>query len=324
MPKFSAFTPFGMLAFSSKPSRAESIYNSLANQFTDSGISVDPGSREDCTLYAQAMGMARARYCLEKAWNQILPNKVTDLLDQHEADYGIVPGPTQTTDQRRGALVARKLLPLGAARNNVENALRALLGTDLLAYRTTTAGEGVSTPTNSTDQPLNFQLATVAPKLVTLASDISVGLGAPQTVGYAKVALPLHPGLSPSANYIQAGDKLVVEAGRFSLEEVVTVTASTSSTFTATFNNAHQAGAYCTTQPWPAWSSTQRHALIVLTASAAVDPVKRQAIHDIMGRIARGVSTWAIVASTGTGTAGPFVIGSSPIGATPLGTISYT
>ena len=323
MPLLSAFTPTGMLTLSSKPSHAEDIFNSLKNQYADSGISVEPGSREDCTLYAQGMGLARAQYCLEKAWNQLLPSKVTDLLDQREAEYGLIPGPFDSTDTRRRALVARKLLPAGATQNNIENALRALLGADFIAYRPTKTTEAVNTPTNATDQPINFQRSTAAPKVVTLGADISIGLGSPQAVGYTKADLPLHPGLSPSANYIQVGDKLVIEAGRFGLEEVVTVSACTSSTFTATFNKAHQAGAVCTTQPWPRWSSTKRYSLIVVSAAAAVDPVKRKAIDDLMGRMARNVSTWAIVASTGGGTTGPFTIGSSPLGATTLGSVAY-
>ena len=323
--KLSAFTPTGLLRLTSKPSPAESIYNSLANQYRDSGISIEPLSRADCTMYAQAMGMARAQRCLEKGWNQILPSRVSDLLDQREAEYGVVPGPFDTTDQRRSVLASRKLLPLGAAKNNIENALSALLGADFICYRPTKNAEVVKIPGGSDDPAINFQLASVPPKVVTLATDICIGLGFAQAVGYTKAELPLHPGLSPSANYIGVGDKIMIDAGHLALRESVAVTAATATTFTATFNMPHQAGAVCTTQPFPSWQSTQRFALIVLTAAAAVDPVKRQKVHDLLGRIARSVSTWSIVAGDGSpsGTAGPFVIGSSPLGATPLGTVTY-
>lgn len=324
MPLLSCFTATGgLLAMSSKPSLAEQIYDSLANQYRDSGISIEPGSRTDCTMFAQAMGMARAQLAQEKGWNQILPTRVSDLLDQREAEYGLVPGPQDTTDQRRAALAARKLLPGGASRNNVENALRALLGADFIAYRPTKHSEALLTPPSSAGQPINFQLASTPAKLVTIGRDISLIGGGPQAVPYSKVEIPVHPGLSPAAHYIAAGDKLVVDPGLPASEEVVIVTASATNSFTAMFNKPHQSGALCTTQPWPHWSSTQRNSLIVVSAAAAVDPTKRKAVNDLMGRIARSVSTWAIVATTGAGTAGPFVIGSSPLGATPLGTVAY-
>lgn len=269
------------------------------------------------------MGMARAQLCQEKGWNQILPTRVTDLLDQREAEYGLVPGPNDSTDDRRAALAARKLLPLGAARNNIENALRSLLGADFVAYRPTKTTEAVNTPTNSIDQPINFQPASTPAKLVTIASDISIHLPFDQAVSYSRVAIPLHPSLSATQPYIAVGDKLVVDPGLSATEEVVTVSASTATTFTATFLKPHQAGALCTTQPWPRWSSTKRFSLIIVSAAAAVDTRRRQAVNDLMSRIARGVSSWAIVAATSSSTAGPFVIGSSPLGATPLGTVSF-
>lgn len=321
--RLSAFTPTGILRLTSEPSPAQSIYNSLANQYRDSGISIEKGSRVDCTIFAEAMGMARAQRCLEKAWNQILPTKVTDLLDQREAEYGVVPSPTQNTDQRRGVLASRKLLPGGASRNNVENALAALLGSDFIHYRPTKNAEVVNTPAAATDQPINFQLPGTAPKVISLAFDVCLGLGSPQEARYLNAPIPMHPAIPATANYIGVGDVLVIDAGSVSAERVTVTGIGTSRTFIATFNQPHQAGAICTTQPWPAWSSNRRSSLIVVTASAAVDPVKRKAVDDLMGRIARGVSSWAIVASTSTGFAGPFVIDTSPLGATPFGSIIY-
>ena len=72
-------------------------------------------------------------------------------------------------------------------------------------------------------------------------------------------------------------------------------------------------------QPWPYWTSTKRHYLVEVTASAAQDPEARRQIHALMRRMARGVSTWAIC-----GNAGPFTIGSPTlgiIGVTPIGSI---
>ncbi len=318
MPVLSCFTPCGMLACSSAPSHAEKIFGALKRQYERSNISVAKGSRTDCTIYAQAMGLARGKYALEKAGRQQLAAQVSDLIDLKEHEYGMAPGPTATMSQRRGALAAAKKLPGGAARHNVANALTALLGADFKAYRTMKPSEVVANPASASDSPNAFKLPSVPAKLVKLTVDVCVGLGAPQAVSYEKVSLPSHPALATAARYLQVGDVLVIDAGMPGLEERVTVTAATQSTFTATFTLPHGIGAVCTTQPWPRWTSTQRFSLVVVSASAAVDPEKRRAVDDLMHRMARGVSTWAIVAETTAGHTGPFTIGSSPIGATTV------
>jgi len=73
---------------------------------------------------------------------------------------------------------------------------------------------------------------------------------------------------------------------------------------------------------YPYWTSSKRHSLVVLTASAAADPEKRRKVHELMGRLARGVSTWDIAAESAPGFAGPFRVGEGRLGMTPIGTVA--
>jgi hypothetical protein len=91
----------------------------------------------------------------------------------------------------------------------------------------------------------------------------------------------------------------------------------------ATFANAHGVGCIGTTMPYPYWSSTKRHSLIVLTAAAAASLDVRRKVHALMKRIAREVSTWEIVVESTPGHTGAFIIGTSTLGGHTLGDITY-
>lgn len=130
---------------------------------------------------------------------------------------------------------------------------------------------------------------------------------------------------------ILPGDILCVDPGNWGLVERVCVASAREDgderKFTAQFSRAHSADTFATDGPVPLWSNTKRHVLIVVLAAAAINPAKLAKVNDLLRRMMRGPTTWAIVQETtpGAGTVGPFVIGSttgSPLGAVPLEAIT--
>lgn len=321
MPVLSAFTPLGILRLSSEPSYGESIYRAMVASLGDN-YNVEPGSRMEATIYAQAMGLAETRMLLEHAGRQQHPLYVDEMIADREREYGLVPGPHDTLVQRQAALAARMLLPRGARREAVVDALTLLLGDNFVGYRTTPKDEITNSPTSLGDQPMNLQKPNIPRKIVRITTGISTGLGAPQTVTYTTV--------DPTDRPILRGDTIVVDPAIQSVQERVLITAATipfpftgTGTFTAKFNQPHDPNTLATTQPWPLWSGTQREALIFVKSAAAVDVETRRKINELMKRIARSVSTWAIVAETSPAdVAGPFLLDVSPLNVTPFGLIS--
>lgn len=339
MPLFSAFTPFGMLAFSSKPSHAEAFYRSMVRALGNEPgsseahgtISTAPGTRMDAKLYADAMAFARARYQLERAGNQVLPTRLTELLAVREREWGVVPSPIATDDERRAAVAAQYLLPRGAARNEVATLLSTLLGDDFVAYRPTPKAEAVVYPSALGDQPQNLQRASIPRKLIRLTEPVTTGLGAPQYVRYERFVADPNP--SAPLHSLSVGDTVVLDPGNLDLVERATVTAldfdeptegTVFAVFQATLTKPHVTGTVGTTAPWPFWASTKRHNLIVLSPSAALDPEKRRRVHAVLGKVLRGVSTWNLAgeASAGSATTGPFTVGGGMLGVTTIGSIN--
>lgn len=314
MPRLSAFTPTGLLRLSAKPSEAENIYDSII-ALLGGNYDVSKGSRMDGWAYALSRVLGVARLTLIHAGLQIAPPYVSEMMGLREAEWQIVPGPSDSMPTRRATLAARELLPQGASRQAVIGALQTLLASNFVWYRTTKPSERATWPAALGDQPQNLVLHTVERKRLTITQPISVGLGSPQTVTYA-LADAGEPALL-------VGDKLLVEPTDLVRAEVVAVTAVTPTTFTATFHAPHNMGSTGTTMPFPAWVSTQRSDLVIVSPAAAIDPETRRKIGDLLERMLRGVSTWQIAAQTGPGTAGPFLIGVSPIGATTFGLTTF-
>jgi hypothetical protein len=314
MPLLSRFTPMGMLSLSSRPSHAETIFRALKRSQGDAYAS---GGPHEAKLYAQAMGLARGQYALERAGNQQFPESATDFFEILEREHGITPRAEDTMAERTAELKARQLLPGGASQTNVENALAELLGEDFVAYRPTTTTEMVLYPANLGDSPMNLAPPEVVRKRLVITPAISTGLGAPQQVEYIETKTEAED----AQLLAHVGDVLVVGPGT-STEERVTVTAVTSAVdaeyLTATFTKPHPPETLAITAPYPMWMSTKRHSLVVLTAVAAADPEKRRRVHDLMRRIARAVSTWDIVAESEPGQAGPFLLDESPMDVTPF------
>jgi hypothetical protein len=321
--KTSAFTPTGLLKMSGEHPLAQRIY-SATRAALGPELAGEMASFADCFAFAFALAVARGATLLERAWGQMLPTEVTDLLGEKEEEYGLIPSPGASITARRQALAARMLVPGGAGRLNIENALQTLLGASFIAYRTTAPAERAMWPTTLGSAPQNLVDPATERKLLHVVPAVSIGLGAPQTVTYAPV-LPLAP--AGSLNTLAVGDQLVVEPELLGRAEVVTVSAVADHgqgvpTFTAIFNEAHEPGCWATTMPFPAWTSTQRASLVIVDALAALDPEVRRQINELMDRLARCVSTWAIVQATGPTQAGPYRLSVSPLDATPLGAVT--
>lgn len=313
MPLLSAFTPLGQLTLSSDPSHSERFYDVLIAGL-GGNYDVDVGTRAEATCYARAIGMGHVRYLLEHAGKQIDPSCLDEMLADREREYGIVPGPNDSLPARRGAVGARKLLPRGARREAVEDALRNLLGSAFVAYRTTHADEIVNWPVTLGDQPQNLTLPSTPRKTMRLRNDVSINLGIAQVIECYAVdpvgAMPI------------AGDLVTIEPEINGITETVEVLDSNEDGFTAVVNNPHTADCLATTAPYPLWTGSQRASLIIVKASYAIQPETRRKVDELMQRIARGVSTWCVVQETTPTQAGPFIIGHSPIGATPFVLVS--
>jgi hypothetical protein len=317
MPKLSLFTPVGLLRCSSAPSDAKRIFDARVKALGGDGnnFALGADTKLGAHIYAESIMEALARAKLKRAGQQDTAERIYDLIADREAEYGITPGAGESVADRKKVLAPRMLLPGGAGLINVENALRALLGDDFIAVRATQAAERVAAPPAIGDQPMNLQTPDVPRHIIRLVTAITTGLGSPQAVQYQMV--------DDSSAFFHVPIAFCVEPEAPGQTETVVVTARDVETgIVATFNKTHAAGAIATSQPMPIWQSNQRDCLVVLTPSAAADPEKRRQTHDLMGRLARGVSTWSIVAGDGSPLmAGPFIIESSPLNATPFGAV---
>ena len=300
MPRCSAWTPCGLLKLEDAEPLAEAIYRTSVAAYGGQ-LSADDGSRLDAHLYAQAIEIAAARTTLLQAGAEASPSSALAMLAEREREYGVIPSPTDTVSQRRGVLAARKLLPIEPTQTNIEIALRAAIGDAFVESRTTAVDDAVLWPATADDPALLFAAAATPRKLVQLTDAVMPGA---QTVTYADVPVPMSPQPAPPTDVL-VGDVLLVDPGNRLRAERVTVTAASAGTFTATFANAHDDGALATTASFPQWQSTKRHSLVVLTPAGAADPETRRKVNDVMARVARGVSTWAITSG------GPFILNQS-------------
>jgi hypothetical protein len=321
MPRFSSLAPFGQLEFSSKPSVFQNVYQSMVNSLGGQ-YDLTVGGHNEATVYARARGIARAKQALRRAGNQTRPMKTVELLPLQEQGYGLVPNETDTILTRQQSLAARMLLSRGATRENVETQLRAILGAAFVGYRTLAAGEVTSWPADPSPGPGTFPRVdgAVVAKYVRFVDPVSV-------VGVATVH---YAALDPTQGTVSltAGDVMTVQLETLGLAERVTVTSvgvdAVGQFFIATFANAHDIGASGIVGSVPVWQSTQRIAFIEVTSAAALSIETKRKVDDVMNRIARGVSQWALVQPTTAGatTMGPFTLGVSPLGAVPVGTVN--
>lgn len=307
MPKFSAFTPFGMLKFSGGPSRAELIYRSMYATKVEA-FDLTEGSYAEGKIYSQALGLARASNALERAKNQLNPYKCIDLLPELEKDWSVVPGENDTIYDRQLAVAVKMALSRGATRESIENGLENILGSHFLSLRTLVSIEAVrSEPTS------NFIRPDLPSKLVRLSEPVAT-LNTPYAVAYENADT------TAGKVSLRKGDVITIDPENIGQTEVLTIASATDETFTATFTKSHDVGCFVTTQNWPRWRSTQRTYFIVVDAESAINPDRVRRVNDFMGHIGRGVSFWHIIQPTVPGgtVAGPFTLDVSPLGTTPI------
>lgn len=319
MPFLSAFTPFGLLDCSSEVPAAEQIYEALKNAY-GIGYVVKDGTHMGARCYALAMMFARLASELERGANQRDPLLTTEMMPALERQYRVAVRPSDTRYWRRRLLAAKYLAAKGATPQNVLLALTTLLGSDLIAiYSPAEDGTYIAEPTDPSSGPGLFMRDDFVEKRFSLIDPVAT-LGTPVTFRYS----PRVP-----KERLVVGERAVVQYGNWAVSEVVTIAfvaeGSPYPVASATFTKPKDVGASIRVGPVPYETSSARHTLIVVTPSAARDPVVRGKIHDVMSLIATGVSTWGIVepSNDATRTAGPFTLGVSYLGATPLGTVTY-
>ena len=224
MGDLSDFSQTGLLELSDEPSPAEVFYDLLWKLYGgDRGpFNLTPGATyKDAQIYAAACMLGRAQVELQHAGEQADPTLVFDLLPLAELDFGLVPGPQDTVAQRRGALVARQLLPQGARASAIVAGLRAILGPALLSYcpivSTFSSASPTVYPSSPGAGPGLFQDVRVPPRHLALLDPVANTVT--QWVGYQN--------LDPSvpAQRLVIGDKVVVQGENTSQAEQVTVLA---------------------------------------------------------------------------------------------------
>lgn len=327
MPRFSAFTRFGHLAFSSKPSHAESIYRDQLDRMGGDGLnySFAIGTYAEAKLYASSMHYARVRLTCERAQAQRHPAKAVELLPVHEKDWGLVPGPNDTILDRQKMLAAAMLAPKGAGLANINAVLSAILGSALLGVRRIAAGEAQFWPTVAGSVGLFPKLLSLPAKSFFLLSPVAV-TASPVAFTYARIG--------PSdGQVLQVGDRVCVDAENSGLAETVMITGTGPALgrATATFTKAHSApndvtgypGASLVVGPMPLLSTSQRFLLVIGTSAVVRDGDMRRRVNEAMRRTVRAVDQWAFVEASGPNQIGPVTVGQTPIGTAPLGTSSF-
>lgn len=299
MPQLSVFTPCGLLACSSKPSRARAIYDSFVAALGDN-YDMTEGAYHGAKFLAWALELGRVDAEIARLGNQYDPAKITDLLPAVEPEYRLAPLARDTLADRRAALAVRMRLPEGAALANVEAALATALGSDFVALVLDSAPVVYpAAPATYGNWPETWSERGVY-RLTSPAID-----AVPEWVGYEVVA--------PTARPLIKGDIVVATPDNQAIAERLEIQGVNGSLIRLSHSRPHAIGAYLVTGGLPNWSSSRRHCIVRVSAAAALDAESRRKVHDLMSRVARVVSTWEISSATG-----PFLLSSSPMDATPF------
>jgi hypothetical protein len=319
----SLFAPLGLYRLTRKPPLAKQIYDSLVNALGDQ-YDLSRGTHMGAIVFALAMSKARVRTVTRRAQAQRYANDVDHLIPVLEDQYGITPSADWTLADRRAEIARRKAKHGVWTEQAITAALLDAMGDDFVAYRPLEQSEAAIWPTNAGDSPMVLTSPKTPRKCISLVSAVSVGLGAPQTVAVEVLSAPSNP-TATVASTPQPGDVFVFDPSNSAIAEAVTidsyVAVGLTKTITATFNKPHDAGTKGFTNSFPWWTSTKRHALVVLTADAAQDANKRRRVDGIMRRSARGVSTWDIVADDG-GSTQQFILETPSLGFTTLAPVT--
>jgi len=293
MPFNDAFGFFGHYAFSSKPTHGRSIYESMSEGMGDS-YNQDFNGLNSARLYANAICMATAQYQIDRAFNNRDVSKATEMIGELEKDYQVTPGPSDTLKQRRDFLSAIIMVSKGNSQGVVERALRTVLGTDFISY----------THLDTVPWPVNPNTTSVFGEPGKHMKQFTLDVCIATTDASIQVPYTLVGDSEPPI----AGEMYTIDPDPRKTIEVITIESADSSYFTATFKRSHEPKTVAIT-PYPFWSSERRYSTVVVSLAASQDPEKRRKVNELMSKISRGVSQWAIVSDQGS-----FVLDSSTSG----------
>lgn len=317
MTRFSAFCRFANGArFSSKMTHGERIFHDMnRNMGGEKNYSSDLDSLTGAETFATAMLMARCLYTVERAGSQFRPLKAVEQLPQLEHEYGVIPERDDTIHDRQRTVAAHAKIPRGARYENVVAVLTELLGEDFIAYRPTPSAEVVEYP------PSDPASVGVYKRNGTQRSVFFTLL--PISLLNIPVVMPYVPHVGAKTRLF-AGDQVIVDPGDLGRVEAVTITAATTTTFTATFTKPHDDNAPVATGRHPHLITSKRENLFVLSATALRSGRSRAKANRAIRRLLRAISIWHLTEETtpGSGTVGPFKVNEGQIGYTALGAVT--
>lgn len=327
--QFSAFAGGG-LRFTSRKPAAETIYENLraswGSLFTD-----DPEAAINVETFAQAKTLGLAAETLQRAGNEANPLYCTELLPKLEVDWRTNPPPNATTHERRGLLAAAMAVKSGDKIAAITAGLRGIIGSGLLTIIkqpvSGTWGGGGVYPAPLDLQDVDGGPGLFAPlgaryKTIQLQSHVSkIGF---QSVTYRYVGGDTEP--------LVPGERLIINPGEFGRMETITVISGSSAPgypdddqpLWANFTLPHGPGDLATTMARPVWTSYRRFLHIVVSDDVLANQPLRQRCNDFLEKTVGHSVQWALVAASGNGTAGPFTIGMSNIGETPIEELTWT
>jgi len=301
VPALSAFTPLGLLELSSADSLGRVIYDAI---WASLGDNFARGGYTDAKVYAWSLQLARVQKGARHVEEQIDPFKILDLLPAREFEFGLVANATMTIADRRAQLAAAMAFgSVGGTYGNIRQALTNLLGADFVDYQIQDKTAATVIPSNPALGPGHFAPQSTPRYGFTVTTPYAGPYG-----GNVQLNMIAWDVTQP---YTRAGDVVVIEPENPDLAERVTVVdwiggSTNAIIIVSPMTKPKDAGCSLISQPWPYWTSNMRHSRIVVSAAAGSDPVKRNAIHVLMNRMARATSTWCVVSSLG-----PFVLATS-------------
>ena len=318
MSHFGAYAPFGLLTFGEEETDAGTIYRTMIGAQSEA-FAITGDSHVECTALARSLMLASVRALLNHANGQHHPLTTVDMLADVEGMYGIIPIYSQSEEDRRHILAARELISQGPKRTSLNTIFQKLLGSAFVSVRAIDQSETVITP--STPGTVG---AWADPSRPSKVFELTNGIA---YTGTDIEFVYQHRGTDDGTRLV-ANDSVCLQLENDGLAENVTITSVSDAdgvlTATAgTVLNSHDYGASVTTYA-PIISSNQRSLIFVLTPSAARDAQNRRDVEDILQRTLRGITTWSIIESTAPTLAGPWILGTSRIGITPLGPTPLT
>lgn len=183
---FSAFSPFGLVDFSSDDSEGEKIYRAMVAGYTDPrdgstsiDLAIDEDNHHEAQVYATSMAIAAARVTLKRAHAQLRGETSYELLTAHESRYSLRPAAEDSLAARQAAVGAKQKLSRGPRLEAVTNALAAILGDNFIAYRPMATDDVESFPADPRRGAGSFKRADVIGKSVRFLTSV------------ARVSLPL-------------------------------------------------------------------------------------------------------------------------------------